>query len=175
MPSKYFEVAQSSGIVGHVDASARFCRTGSQLRRRGFAGHAEQQSGAKIYARIMTRLRQQEKAYATLQSALGRTRLRYCPCSRNKWPGKVSPRSQTGNGAIAPRKIASGLPVTACVAPERNGDHSLYLFHARGESLPSQSSPRAKRAGMSLGGCGRFRCPAGAERRTGRARSSLAF
>ena len=30
----------------------------------------EQQSGARVYARIMTRLRQQEKAYATLQSAL---------------------------------------------------------------------------------------------------------
>ncbi len=30
----------------------------------------EQQSGARTYARIMTRLRQQEKAYATLQNAL---------------------------------------------------------------------------------------------------------
>ena len=39
----------------------------------------------------MTRLRQQEKAYATLQGALDEASS-LLPCSRSSWPGKGSPR-----------------------------------------------------------------------------------
>ena len=67
---KYFEVARRLEMWGMLTPARRFAEQGISTAGSDLLATAEQQSGARTYARIMTRLRQQETAYATLQSAL---------------------------------------------------------------------------------------------------------
>ncbi|MGC2182598.1 MAG: hypothetical protein WA637_04910 [Terriglobales bacterium] len=67
---KYFEVARRLESWGMLAQARVFAEQGVSTAGADLLTTAEQQSGARTYARIMTRLRQQEKAYATLQSAL---------------------------------------------------------------------------------------------------------
>ncbi len=67
---KYFEVARRLESWEMLNQSRTFAEQGITTAGADFLATAEQQSGAKLYARVMTRLRQQEKAYATLQTAL---------------------------------------------------------------------------------------------------------
>ncbi len=67
---KYFEVARRLESWGMLTQARGFAEQGVSTSGADLLTTAEQQSGARTYARIMTRLRQQEKAYATLQSAL---------------------------------------------------------------------------------------------------------
>ena len=65
---QYFEVARRLESWGMVTQARSFAEQGIAIA--GADLLSGQQSGANLYTRIMTRLRQQEKAYATLQSAL---------------------------------------------------------------------------------------------------------
>jgi len=67
---KYFEVARRLESWEMLNQARTFAEQGITTAGPDFLVTAEQQSGAKLYARLMTRLRQQEKAYATLQTAL---------------------------------------------------------------------------------------------------------
>jgi len=69
-PSKYFEVAQRLQSWGMLRQAQSFAEQGVNSAGAEWLASGEQQSGAKIYVSIMTRLRQHDKAYNTLQSAL---------------------------------------------------------------------------------------------------------
>ncbi len=67
---KYFEVARRLESWGMLAQARSFAEQGVSTAGADLLTSAGLQSGARTYARIMTRLRQHEKAYATLQSAL---------------------------------------------------------------------------------------------------------
>jgi tetratricopeptide (TPR) repeat protein len=68
--AKYFAAAQRLESWGMLTSARTFAEQGVETAGADLLSTTEQQSGAKLYARIMTRLRQQEKVYATLQSSL---------------------------------------------------------------------------------------------------------
>jgi cellulose synthase operon protein C len=66
----YFTVAQRLESWGFLAEARGFAEKGIDVAGDGWLSQPQQHSGAKTYARVMTRLRQQETAYAKLQSAL---------------------------------------------------------------------------------------------------------
>jgi tetratricopeptide (TPR) repeat protein len=67
---KYFEVARRLESWGMLTQARTFAEQGIATAGADLLATTQQQSGANLYARIMTRQRQQEKAYAALQTAL---------------------------------------------------------------------------------------------------------
>jgi len=68
--SNYFEVARRLEAWGILDPARTFAEQGVSTAGGELLASPENQDGVKLYARIMTRLRQQEKAYAILQEAM---------------------------------------------------------------------------------------------------------
>ena len=68
--SNYFEVARRLDSWGMPAEARAFAELGIKTAGPDLLAAAENHSGAKIYVRIMTRLRQQEQAYVTLQTSL---------------------------------------------------------------------------------------------------------
>jgi Flp pilus assembly protein TadD len=66
----YFEVARRLEGWGMLEQARDFAEQGVHLCAGDLLASAENHEGAKLYARVMTRLRQHEKAYVTLQSAM---------------------------------------------------------------------------------------------------------
>jgi predicted Zn-dependent protease len=66
----YFEVARRLESWGMLAQARVFAEQGVSAAGGELLAAPEHHEGAKLYARIMTRLRQQEKAYAILQSAM---------------------------------------------------------------------------------------------------------
>ena len=69
-PGNYFAIASRLESWGMLAQARNFAEQAVRVAGADLLSSAEQHSGARTYVRIMTRLRQQEKAYATLQSAL---------------------------------------------------------------------------------------------------------
>ena len=67
---KYFEVARRLETWGMLDQARSFAEQGVSKAGSDLLATGENGSGVKTYVRIMTRLRQHEQAYATLQKAL---------------------------------------------------------------------------------------------------------
>ena len=68
--SNYFEVARRLESWGMLAESRGFAEQGVKIAGTDLLADADHHAGAKIYVRIMTRLRQHEAAYAALQTAL---------------------------------------------------------------------------------------------------------
>jgi predicted Zn-dependent protease len=68
--SNYFEVARRLETWGMLAPARDFAEKGVNTAGGELLASAENHEGAKLYTRVMTRLRQQEKAYVTLQAAL---------------------------------------------------------------------------------------------------------
>jgi cellulose synthase operon protein C len=66
----YFEVARRLETWGMLDQARSFAEQGVDEAGTDLLANSEHHAGARTYVRIMTRLRQQEQAYATLQKAL---------------------------------------------------------------------------------------------------------
>ena len=66
----YFEVARRLESWGMLTEARSFAEQGIKSAGPDLLAAAENHAGAKTYVRIMTRLRQHEQAYATMQSAL---------------------------------------------------------------------------------------------------------
>jgi predicted Zn-dependent protease len=66
----YFEVARRLEAWGILEQARAFAEQGVSTAGGELLAATQYHEDAKLYARIMTRLRQQEKAYATLQTAL---------------------------------------------------------------------------------------------------------
>jgi tetratricopeptide (TPR) repeat protein len=66
----YFEVARRLESWGMLDQARSFAEQGVNKAGADLLASSEHHPGARIYVRIMTRLRQHEQAYATLQKAL---------------------------------------------------------------------------------------------------------
>ena len=66
----YFEVARRLEAWGMLESAGEFAEQGVQIAGSNLLANTENHDGARLYARIMTRLRQHEKAYKTLQDAL---------------------------------------------------------------------------------------------------------
>ena len=67
---KYFEVARRLESWSMLSQARTFAEKGVAAAGPELLALSQHQSGVRLYARLMTRLRQQEKAYATLQSAI---------------------------------------------------------------------------------------------------------
>jgi len=68
--AKYFEAARRLQQWGMLTQARTFAEQGVHAAGPDLLASTEQHDGAKLYAAIMTRLRLQEQAYATLQGAL---------------------------------------------------------------------------------------------------------
>ena len=68
--SNYFEVARRLESWGMLKQAREFAQKGVNAAGRDLLASAENHSGAQLYVRILTRLRQQEQAYARLQEAI---------------------------------------------------------------------------------------------------------
>ena len=66
----YFEVARRLEGWGILQQAREFAEQGVNLAAGDLLASTDYHDGAKLYIRIMTRLRQQAKAYATLRMAL---------------------------------------------------------------------------------------------------------
>ncbi len=66
----YFEVARRLETWNMLTQAREFAEKGVSIAGNELLASAEHHEGAKQYTRLMTRLRQQEKAYVTLQAAL---------------------------------------------------------------------------------------------------------
>ena len=66
----YFEVARRLEGWGILDQAREFAEQGVNLAGGDLLASTDYHNGAKLYTRIMTRLRQQDKAYTTLRAAL---------------------------------------------------------------------------------------------------------
>jgi predicted Zn-dependent protease len=66
----YFEVARRLESWGILEQARAFAEQGVNTAGGELLAETQYHEGAKLYTRIMTRLRQQEKAYATLRTAL---------------------------------------------------------------------------------------------------------
>ncbi len=69
-PSSYFEVARRLESWGILEPARTYAEQGVAAAGDELLASPEDHDGAKLYTRIMTRLRQQQKAYATLQGAM---------------------------------------------------------------------------------------------------------
>lgn len=67
---KYFDVAQRLENWGLLKQAQTFAEQGVNLAGAELLATREQHAGARVYARILTRLRDYQKAYATLDGAL---------------------------------------------------------------------------------------------------------
>jgi len=68
--SKYFEVARRLEAWGMLEQARSFAEQGVSKAAGDLLATGENDSGVKTYVRILTRLRQYEQAYATLQRGL---------------------------------------------------------------------------------------------------------
>jgi len=68
--TNYFEVARRLESWGMLTAARSFAERGIKTAGPDLLAAPEYQGGAKTYVRIMTRLRQHEQAYSTMQNAL---------------------------------------------------------------------------------------------------------
>ena len=68
--SNYFEVARRLEAWGILQPAREFAEQGLRICGGDLLASGENHEGAKVYARIMTRLRQHEQAYTTLQGAM---------------------------------------------------------------------------------------------------------
>jgi predicted Zn-dependent protease len=68
--SNYFEVAHRLEGWGILEQAREFAEQGVQIAGSDLLANTENHDGARLYARIMTRLRQHEKGYRTLRDAL---------------------------------------------------------------------------------------------------------
>jgi hypothetical protein len=69
-PGKYFEVARRLEAWNLLEPAKSFAEQGVSAVGEELLASPENQVGAKLYARILTRLRQQDKAYARLLDAM---------------------------------------------------------------------------------------------------------
>lgn len=69
-PNNYFEVARRLEAWSILEPAKSFAEQGLNAAGSELLVSPEDHEGAKLYVRIMTRLRQQDRAYATLQAAL---------------------------------------------------------------------------------------------------------
>ena len=69
-PSNYFEVARRLEAWGMLDQARSFAEQGVSKAGSDLLASGDNDSGVKTYVRILTRLRQHERAYATLQKGL---------------------------------------------------------------------------------------------------------
>ena len=69
-PGKYFAVAHRLESWGMLDQARKFAEQGVEKAGSDLLASGENDDGVKIYIRLITRLRQHEKAYAVLRSAL---------------------------------------------------------------------------------------------------------
>ncbi len=70
-PENYFEVARRLESWGMLPQAREFAEKGVSAAGRDLLAISEHHAGAALYARIMTRLRQQDTAFQRLQAALG--------------------------------------------------------------------------------------------------------
>ncbi len=68
--SKYFEVARRLEGWGMLERARSFAEQGVNRAGSELLAGSDQHAGAKVYVRVMVRLRQQEQAYTVLQKAL---------------------------------------------------------------------------------------------------------
>jgi len=67
---KYFEVARRLEVWNLLEAAKNFAEQGASVAGDELLASPENHEGAKLYARILTRLRQHDKAYSRLQDAM---------------------------------------------------------------------------------------------------------
>ena len=166
--AKYFEVARQLEAWGMLTQARGFAEQGVNATGADLLVSPEQQSGARVYARIMTRLRQQEKAYATLQSALADAAA-VLPVLKEQLArqGIAAITDKEWRDRTQDNRVRSARDGMRSALSEMGSAVSTYFTPE--EKVAFAKFAETRRAAHEPGGRRRFRGPAGAERGTRRA------
>jgi predicted Zn-dependent protease len=155
---KYFEVARRLEGWGMLTQARNFAEQGVSAVGADLLVTPGQQSGARTYVRIMTRLRQQEKAYAALHSALAD--------ASAVLPVLKEQVARQGIAAITDREWRDRTQENR-VRTARDGMRSalsemgaaVSTYFTPGEKVAFVKFAEARRAGLSLADVGAFAVP----------------
>ncbi|MGA2346272.1 MAG: hypothetical protein ABSF93_09720, partial [Candidatus Sulfotelmatobacter sp.] len=154
----YFEVARRLESWGMLDQARSFAEQGVSKAGPELVASAEHQPGAKTYVHIMTRLRQQETAFATLQKALDESTAKL-PVLQEQ----IEKRGIAGmTGATWRENMRRARIETArtgmMVALEEMGS-AVNTYFTPEERLAFARFAESKRSGMSLSDSDAFAIP----------------
>ena len=146
---KYFEVARRLESWSMLRQAQTFSEKGVATAGSDLLAVSQHQSGTRLYVRILTRLRQQEKAYATLRSALNDAsatapvikeqiaREGIVAITDREWREKTQEdRVRTARDAMRASLNEMGVTVATYFTPEEKVSFAAFA--------------QAKRAGMTL-------------------------
>jgi cellulose synthase operon protein C len=155
---KYFEAARRLESWGILDQARAFAEQGVQAAGADLLATSEPQTGAKLYTRIITRLRQEETAYATLERAL--------QAASSSLPVIQRQVAQEGIAAITDKEWRERMResrvqtarqgMTACLT-EMGGTVASYFTPE--EKVAFAHFAETRRAGMSLADVDSFAIP----------------
>ena len=172
--SNYFEIARRLEAWSILEPARSFAEQGVTAAGDDLLASAENHDGAKLYARIMTRLRQQQKAYATLQGAVN--------SASDSLPVLEEQVAKKGISAISDRQwrehvftdAPASRPSRDARRSYRNGFHGVRYFTPE-EKASFADYAQTLRTSNARRGRERIRDPARAGRGIGGRRSALAL
>ena len=157
-PANFFEVARRLESWGMLEQARLFSEQGINKAGPDLLADAADHAGAKLYVRIMTRLRQHESAFATLQKALDE--------SANNLPVLKEQMEKQGIAAIADSqwrdntrrsRIETARTGMESALQEMGGAVNTYFTPE--ERLSFAHFAESKRSGMTLEDVDRFAIP----------------
>ena len=116
--ANYFEVARRLEAWGILEPARSFAEQGVRAAGDELLAAPENHDGAKIYVRLMTRLRQHEKAHATLQNAMN--------AASNSLPVLKEQVAKTGISGISDRQWRERVIATRQQSA-RSGMHAALV------------------------------------------------
>jgi tetratricopeptide (TPR) repeat protein/Flp pilus assembly protein TadD len=131
--ANYFEVARRLEAWGILEPAKSFAEEGVSAAGDELLATSENHDGAKIYMRLMTRLRQHEKAWATLQNAMN--------AASNSLPVLKEQVAKKGISAIPDKEWREHVLATRQESA-RNGMHAALV--EMGSSVARYFTPEEK-------------------------------
>ena len=148
--ANYFEVARRLEGWGILEPAKSFAEQGVSAAGDELLAAPENHDGAKIYVRLMTRLRQHEKAYATLQNAVN--------AASNSLPVLKEQVAKTGISSVSDRQWRERVLATRQESA-RNGMHAALV--EMGSTVARYFTPEEKSTFSSFAQALRAPMPAG--------------
>jgi tetratricopeptide (TPR) repeat protein len=154
----YFEVARRLEGWGMLDQARDFAEQGTSKAGSDLLANAEHSAGAKIYVRILTRLRRHEEAFTTLQKALDD--------SAASLPILKEQMEKRGVGSLTDsqwrenmrqNRIQTARNTMASALAEMGG--TVDTYYTPEERLAFASFAEGKRTAMNLGDVEEFAIP----------------
>ena len=142
--ANYFEVARRLEAWGILEPAKSFAEQGVNAAGDELLAVPENHDGVKIYVRLMTRLRQQEKAYATVQNAMNAAsnslpvlkeqvaKTGISSVSDKQWRERVlASRQESAKSGMRAALVEMGATVARYFTPEEKATFSSFAQTVR--------------------------------------------